>query len=99
MAVRRYTRASKLSLGARYGTSDAIIRIRQSLDLGRIPYKTIVIAKGQRLDTIAGEEYGDGSLWWIIAAASNIGWAPQVPAGTILRVPTNLGTIAQAISA
>ena len=98
MAIRRYSRAPKLALGVRYGTSDAIVKIRQALDLGLIPYKTVVISQGQRLDTVAGQEYGNGSLWWIIAAASDIGWAPQVPPGTVLRVPTSLSKIEQALS-
>lgn len=41
----------------------------------------------ERLDTIAGDVYGDGRYWWVIAAASNIGWGLQVPAGTLLTVP------------
>ena len=98
MAIRRYARSTKLALGSRYGTSDAIVKIRQSVALGVIPYKTVVISQGQRLDTVAGQEYGDATLWWIIAAASDIGWSPQVPPGTILRVPTSLTTIAQALA-
>ena len=98
MSIRRYSRTTKLALGARYGTSDSIVKIRRSRDLGLIPYKTLTIANGQRLDTIAGREFNDGSLWWIIAAMSDIGWAPQVPPGTIIRIPTNLTSVAQALS-
>jgi len=98
MAIRRYARTTRLALGSRYGTSDAILKIRQSISLGVIPFKTLVISQGQRLDTVAGREYGDATLWWVIAAASDIGWSPQVPPGTILRVPTNLTTIAQALA-
>ena len=98
MAIRRYSRTSRLSLGARYGTSDTIVKIRQGVALGTIPYKTIVIAQGQRLDTVAGRELNDATLWWIIAAMSDIGWAPQVPPGTILRVPTSLASVAQALA-
>jgi hypothetical protein len=47
----------------------------------------IVLQQNQRLDTIAGDVYGNGKLWWIIAAASNIGWGLQCPAGTILLIP------------
>ena len=43
-----------------------------------------------RLDILAGTLYGDGRLWWVLAAASNIGWWPQVPAGTLIRVPADL---------
>ena len=42
---------------------------------------------------MAANVYGDSSLWWIIAAASNIGWGLQVPPGTVLKIPTDLGQI------
>jgi hypothetical protein len=45
------------------------------------------------LDIIAGEYYGDGSLWWVIAGASGIGWGLQVPAGIYLRIPTDIGAV------
>jgi hypothetical protein len=44
---------------------------------------------GQRLDQVAGKMYGDASLWWIIAAASGIGWGMQVPPGVVLKIPTS----------
>ena len=56
-------------------------------------YSTITLKEGQRLDILAGQRYGDASLWWIIAAASGIGWGLQVPPGTIVRVPKNLSDI------
>ncbi len=49
---------------------------------------------GERLDTIAGKQYGDSSLWWVIAAANGIGYAMQIKEGRELIVPTNLEQIA-----
>ncbi len=43
----------------------------------------------KRLDHYANEYYKDGSNWWVIAAASGIGWWLQVPNGIILRIPKN----------
>ena len=43
------------------------------------------------MDIIAHSEYGDGRLWWVIAAASGIGWGLQVPPGTIIKMPSNVG--------
>jgi len=40
-----------------------------------------------RLDQLAGQIYGNGSYWWAIAAASDIGWGLQVPPGTRLLIP------------
>jgi hypothetical protein len=87
MATSRYVRDPMLGLGYQYGTATATARIRSAITAGTLAYKEIVIRGLDRLDTIAGAEYGDGRYWWIIAAASNIGWACQVPAGTILKLP------------
>lgn len=97
MAVRRYSRTTILGSGTRYGTSDAIVKVRDGIRRGLIPYRTMVLSAGQRLDTIAGQEYGNAGLWWVIAAASGIGWAPQVPPGTVLTIPTSLGAVEQAV--
>jgi nucleoid-associated protein YgaU len=69
----------------------AIVRIRKAMAAGQVNYKVIVLKENQRLDRLAGSLYGDGRLWWVIAAASGIGWAWQVPPGTQLRVPTDVG--------
>jgi len=53
----------------------------------------MVVTKADRLDIIAGREYGNGRYWWVIAAASGIGWGMQVPPGTNLRIPINLGDV------
>ena len=48
---------------------------------------------GDRYSNLAHEHYGDVKLWWVIAAASDIGWGLQCPPGTFLRIPTDLGII------
>ena len=35
----------------------------------------------------------DGMNWWIIAAASGIGWWLQCPPGTLLAIPTSISQI------
>ena len=87
-----------MALGTRYGTSNYTVLIRDAISNGQLSYRTSVMSSGQRLDTVAGQQYGDGSLWWIIAAASNIGWATQVPAGTVLIVPTSLSEIERVLA-
>ena len=42
---------------------------------------------------IAGDAYNDSSLWWVIAAASGIGWGLQVPPGTVIRIPIDLAQV------
>jgi hypothetical protein len=57
---------------------------------GALDTEKIILTTTQRLDTLAGKYYGDSQLWWVIAAASGIGWGLQVPAGTVIRVPINV---------
>jgi len=85
--LNRYARTPVIGLGYRYGTSFAVPAIRQNIQAGNIRYQEIVLQESNRLDILAGLYYGDGKLWWLIAAASNIGWGLQVPVGTIIRIP------------
>jgi hypothetical protein len=87
MAISRYSNAPVLAFGQQLGTSYAISNIRQAIADGNLKYKTIILRGRERLDTIAGEQYNDAKYWWIIAAASNIGWGLQVPPGTVLKIP------------
>jgi len=64
--------------------------IYKAVENDLINYETIVSETGKRLDHYAYEYYGDANNWWIIAAASGIGWWMQVPEGVVLRVPINL---------
>lgn len=87
MAVRRYARANILGANKQYGTSRAIRAIRSGIEAGTIRFSTQRLLEGQRLDSVAGSAYGNGRLWWVIAAASNIGWSLQAPPETIIRIP------------
>jgi len=53
----------------------------------------LITVKGDRMDNIAFQYYGDASLWWIIAASNDI---PQdsifIPVGSQIRVPSNVST-------
>lgn len=85
--MQRYARTPVIGLGYRYGTSFAIPAIRQNIQAGNIRFQQIILQESNRLDILAGTYYGDGKLWWLIAAASNIGWGLQVPVGTIIKIP------------
>ena len=89
----RYARAPKIRGGKAYGTYAVCRTIYKAYQVGAIDVNVRTLVEDERLDIIAGEFYGDGTLWWIIAAASGIGWGLQVPAGTHLVVPTDLGQI------
>ena len=94
MSIRRYSRTSKLDAQSRLGTPEAIKSIRMAKKHGTLKTKNYITTGNERLDIIAGKKYGNARLWWVIAAASNIGWALQVPPGTRLLIPTNLNQIA-----
>ena len=74
MALRRYNRTPVLKFGEKYGTSEAILAIRNNINNGNIRKKIYICEENVRLDILAGQEYGDGKLWWILAACSGIGW-------------------------
>ena len=94
MAIRRYARAPTLEGGTKIGTGRAGITIYTAARNGRLKIERRTIREGERLDAIAGQVYGDSSLWWVIAAASGIGWNLQVPPGVVLTIPTDLGQVA-----
>lgn len=94
MAISRYSRDNLVSRGKAFGTAGGVNRIRQAMRQDLISVKQVTMNEDARLDVMAGREYGDASLWWVIAAASNIGWGLQVPAGTRILIPTTLSQIA-----
>jgi len=69
-------------------------------DVPRRPEDVIITTEsGQRLDRLASEYYGDPTLWWVIAAANELGrgdWT--VPAGIQLRIPQNLSQVSNEIT-
>jgi hypothetical protein len=75
------------------GISQSCYKIYYAVESGTINYGVHVLEQGERLDYLAGINYGDSSLWWVIAAASGIGYALQVPPGTIIRIPNSLSQV------
>jgi hypothetical protein len=87
MAFSRYKLDPRIAAGAQFGVSVAIKRLRAMQKLGLIvPVRQIIATGNDRLDSLAGAVYGDASYWWILAAASGIGWGLQIPPGTIVNV-------------
>ncbi len=89
----RYARAPRIKGGKSYGTFFAGAVIYRAASTAALDITVVTVKESQRLDIIAGQYYGDGTLWWIIAAASGIGWNLQVPPGTQLKIPTDIGQI------
>ena len=83
--------------GYYFGTSSAKKTVQRLVGSGAVKVRIQALQEADRLDIIAHRVYGDASLWWIIAAASNIGWGLQVPPGTRLIIPVNVATIIESI--
>ena len=94
MAISRYSFVSKyrLSNNVFYGTANYSTNISNAIRNGTLDCHTHVLADGERLDQLAYNYYNDAKYWWVIAAASKIGWGLQVPPGTIILIPKSLST-------
>jgi nucleoid-associated protein YgaU len=97
MALGRYNRNNTLAGGKQLTTNTTSRDISSAVSSGRVPVTRRVTQEGDRLDKIAGQVYGNSSLWWVIAAASGIGWGLQVPPGTLLLIPKSLDNVASAL--
>ena len=93
MALSRYMLSKRIRSGKGLATSNNMFRVFNAVQQGNLCFSTLVLEEGQRLDTIAGQVYGSSSYWWVIAAASGIGWGLQVPPGTLLKIPNNIGEV------
>lgn len=88
MSLSRYKNSPRINFGSQHGTSRAFVAVRNAVISGAIPINEVVTLTGnQRLDHLAAIYYNDAKLWWVLAAASEIGWALQVPPGTVITVP------------
>jgi len=84
----RYSRDDLRANGTGLRVAQSVSAVRLGIAQGTIPIvDRIVLTQATRLDHIAAAAYGDARYWWIIAAASDIGWAPQAPPGTFIQIP------------
>jgi len=95
MAVSRYSFAGQIDINGIPAIKTNLFssRVFRGVESGAIKCNTHILEEGERLDTLSYTIYGDSSYWWVIAAASGIGWSLQVPPGTFLRIPINMSDI------
>ena len=91
--INRYENDNLAQDGKLLSTNDTIVRLRDGIASGAIRVTTVMLQGDQRLDVLAHKHYGDGRLWWVIAAASGIGWWMQVPSGTRVVIPRDLNEV------
>lgn len=83
--MRRYRNQALSTNG--FSIRSAAGMIRNEVEAGTIGTSFYILKAGERLDILADKFYGSGKLWWVIAAASGIGWWLQATPGTILTIP------------
>lgn len=69
--------------------------IYKAVEANQIDFDVIITDASKRLDHYSQDYYNDPNNWWIIAAASGIGWWLQVPEGVVLRIPTDITQISK----
>ena len=92
----RHSFVSKLKndMGKSFIASNKISpRIRRAVVNGDVPMTTHVFEEGERLDSLAMLYYKSSEFWWVIAAASGIGWSLQIPPGTLLYIPKSIDEV------
>ena len=93
----RYLSDTIIRDGKAFSSARAVARIRSLYKQGAISTRERVLKKGERLDIIAGQEFSNATLWWVIAALSNIGWGMQAPPGTVLVIPVNIKEVLEVV--
>jgi len=93
MSISRYMLSGKVKNGKGLSTKTNMTKIFNACESNNLKFEFYVLEEGQRLDQLAGLAYDSASYWWVIAAASGVGWGLQVPPGTVLRIPTNLAEV------
>ena len=74
-------------------TNQINVQIRNAVLSAAIEFKTHTVGEGERLDSLAQLYLKSSEYWWIIAAASGIGWSLQIPPGTLLQIPISVDSI------
>ena len=98
MTLTRYRQSNLIDNNRAIGTNMSRVAVYNAAKSGSISTEIYITKQGDRLDKIAGEKYGDGTLWWVIAAASGIGWWLQIPSGIVLTIPTSIEQVNSLVS-
>lgn len=86
----KYSFDNIIGIKPKYATTNLCTKIFNDCKNGQIETTTILYNEGDRLDYISQRYYGNGLDWWIIAAASGIGWWLQINPGTEIIIPLDI---------
>ena len=89
----RYRNDSVIKAGRSLASNRAAIRLRTAFENGNVSTRTLITGASTRLDHVAFKYLGDATLWWAVAALSNIGWGMQIAPNTRLVIPTSASQI------
>ena len=98
MTLSRYRQSRTIKNDQAIGTNMARVTLYKAAQRGDISTDIYITRQGDRLDKLAGEYYNDGTLWWVIAAASGIGWWLQIPSGVVLTIPKSIDEVNNLVS-
>jgi len=90
--MRRYSKDRQIR-GGKLETAKTVTALRRAKEFGLIPTREVILSESQRLDHLAQEHLGNSRFWWVLAALSDIGWGLQLPAGTIIIIPTDMTSV------
>lgn len=87
MIYSRYEDDGRINLGTQLSAAKKVSAIRRAIRTGRLSIvASFTLTGADRLDSLSGTVYGDARYWWLLAAASDIGWGMQVPPGTQINI-------------
>ena len=94
MAIGRYDNTLKIAGGKKLASPRGHNLIYRAVQAGALSYRLHILKEGERLDILAGKYYGNGRLWWVIAAANNVGKGGlTLASGLQIRIPINVEQI------
>lgn len=86
--ISRYQSDMRAGGGVMMSSAQKVTRLRLAIKSGIVKIESVLTMTGvERLDTLAGQIYGNSRYWWVLAAASDIGWGLQLPPGTLIFIP------------